>query len=482
VVTAEYTYYLYDREWGGTGIAPGKFNNPVGIAFDDEYEYIYVVDFGNNRIQVFASDGTFRRQWGTEGSANGMLDGPIDIAIDDGGKVYVTEKFNQRIQRFNRQGQYQEKWSTLQPFGIDVAPGGTIYNTNGANMVVEWGPDGAARSYEGFAHPYGIAASDDGCVYVANALADQVLLLRQTSDGLLRWHSSSANTGLFDRVSLDYPCGVAVGPEGDVFVADTLNNRIVKLDWCLNFGSTFGSEGDGPAEFNRPMGIAVGSDGSVYVTDTDNDRVQKFVPRAYSANNSTTVTLSRGITQAAYNVALTKPVTKGTMPFLVSSALARGENEMASPGKAYAALDVTQAGMPAIVAVPYDRNATATPLPVLYHSKDSPKPGDKNQTPIPLMLMMGDMNATATPSAKATATGTPGTATPTPNVIPSGPDNATFPDSGANSSTAPGPTDKSATGTPLPTTVGSEGAWLLAMLSLAIIAFAFSLYGGAKRK
>jgi hypothetical protein len=76
--------------------------------------------------------------------------------------------------------------------------------------------------------------------------------------------------------ALRYPMGIAVGPTGHIYVADTGNNRVVRFDAEGRFVSAFGSKGTGPGQFDRPAGVAITSDGSVVVTDTYNHRVQKF--------------------------------------------------------------------------------------------------------------------------------------------------------------------------------------------------------------
>ena len=88
-----------------------------------------------------------------------------------------------------------------------------------------------------------------------------------------KWGAKGSADGEFDFLS-----GVAVGPDGNVYVLDTNNNRIQKFTSEGQFVSKWGSVGEGDGEFFSPMGVAVGSDGSVYVADSGNDRIQKFAP------------------------------------------------------------------------------------------------------------------------------------------------------------------------------------------------------------
>jgi DNA-binding beta-propeller fold protein YncE len=72
------------------------------------------------------------------------------------------------------------------------------------------------------------------------------------------------------------PQGVAVDGEGNVYVTDTMNNRVEIFDADGNFISEFGKHGDGPGYLARPKGIAVDSDGHIWVADQMEDRLQVF--------------------------------------------------------------------------------------------------------------------------------------------------------------------------------------------------------------
>jgi hypothetical protein len=72
------------------------------------------------------------------------------------------------------------------------------------------------------------------------------------------------------------PRAVAVDTSGNVYVADTNNDRIQKFTSDGTFLTTWGSEGSGDGQFDWPSGVAVDASGNVYVADRGNDRIQKF--------------------------------------------------------------------------------------------------------------------------------------------------------------------------------------------------------------
>ena len=79
--------------------SPGQFNNPVGVAVDSVGN-VYVVDAGNDRVEKFASTGTFILTWGSYGSGNGLFNNPLSAAVDSGGTVYVVDAGNDRVELF----------------------------------------------------------------------------------------------------------------------------------------------------------------------------------------------------------------------------------------------------------------------------------------------------------------------------------------------------------------------------------------------
>jgi len=73
--------------------------------------------------------------------------------------------------------------------------------------------------------------------------------------------------------------GIATDAEGNVWVADTENNRVEKFNPKGEYMSQFGKEGAGSGEFKGPKGLAIDASGNIWVVDSGNDRVQKFSPK-----------------------------------------------------------------------------------------------------------------------------------------------------------------------------------------------------------
>ncbi|HEX8071753.1 MAG TPA: hypothetical protein VF546_17515 [Pyrinomonadaceae bacterium] len=142
--------------------------------------------------------------------------------------------------------------------------------------------DGAAAE-AGFAEPFGVAVGTDGSVYVADGGASN-RIRKLTPAGSLTTLAGSGEGFADGRglvASFNTPSGLALDGAGNLYVADTGNNRIRKLtpDGAVTTVAGDGAAGyaDGAAaraRFDGPVGVAAGADGSVYVADTYNDRVR----------------------------------------------------------------------------------------------------------------------------------------------------------------------------------------------------------------
>lgn len=113
-------------------------------------------------------------------------------------------------------------------------------------------------------HAPGCAAASVLCLGAGLAVASPITFLNG-------WGSSGSAEGQFS-----FPRGMAVGPDGTVYVADTGNNRIEVFNAAGTFENIIGSAGAGAGQFASPRSLAVSNGGSIYVADTGNNRIQIF--------------------------------------------------------------------------------------------------------------------------------------------------------------------------------------------------------------
>src|SRR6185503_9721119 len=133
---------------------------------------------------------------------------------------------------------------------------------------------------EGLEDPVGLAIdTTNRFLYVVDTQQDQVIVYDADTLKLLRRIGTGGkNHFLTTPGDFGAPQGVAVDGEGNIYVTDTMNNRVEIFDADGNFISEFGKNGDGPGYFTRPKGIAVDSDGHIWVADQVQDRLQVFDP------------------------------------------------------------------------------------------------------------------------------------------------------------------------------------------------------------
>jgi glucose/arabinose dehydrogenase/DNA-binding beta-propeller fold protein YncE len=138
-------------------------------------------------------------------------------------------------------------------------------------QVLKWGNYGRAASK--FSWPTAIAIdSSTGNVYVADTVNNRIQAFSSNGTFITAWGDIGRNNGSFNQ-----PEGIAVGQQGNVYVADTVNNRIQAFSSNGTFITAWGDIGRNNGLFNQPEGIAVDSStGNVYVADTGNNRIQAF--------------------------------------------------------------------------------------------------------------------------------------------------------------------------------------------------------------
>jgi uncharacterized protein (TIGR03663 family) len=181
--------------------------------------------------------------------------------------------------------------------GVAVSADGTITIVDQLNYRVQqfqpdgtfirqWGGIGTGPDkfgqINGYAFgPTGIAVAPDGTIYVADTWNHRIAAF--TSDGkpLRQWGSffnGQENPGALPQHTSDFygPRGIAIGSNGLLYVTDTGNSRILVFDASGKFVRTFGTFGSGDGQMDNPVGIAARPDGTIAVADTNNARVLLF--------------------------------------------------------------------------------------------------------------------------------------------------------------------------------------------------------------
>ncbi len=141
----------------------------------------------------------------------------------------------------------------------------------GYAFVRQWGGEGTAEGQFNF--PRAIAIGPDGNLYVADSENHRIQVFGTDGSFIRAWGSYGSEAGQFD-----VPQGIAVDAWGFVYVSDRNNNRIQKFTTDGEFVTMWGSEGIGAGQFIEPRNLAVGPGGNIYVADSWNHRIQVFDP------------------------------------------------------------------------------------------------------------------------------------------------------------------------------------------------------------
>jgi uncharacterized protein (TIGR03663 family) len=182
----------------------------------------------------------------------------------------------------NQPGQFNR------PRKVVVAPDGTLYVADTENNRIQhlaadgsvlqvWGSftgDNVSPAPPGtFNQPWGLAVGPDGSVYVADTWNHRIQKFTATGEFVKAW-------GFFGQANqpgaLWGPRDIAIDSQGHLLVTDTGNKRVVEYDSDGNVITQFGESGLEAGQFDEPVGIAIDNQGLVYVADTWNQRIQVF--------------------------------------------------------------------------------------------------------------------------------------------------------------------------------------------------------------
>ena len=257
----------------GGPAASAQLNSPTGVAVDSSGN-LYIADSLNCRVRKMASGGAISTVAGNgllSSSGDGgpavkaQLNTPLGVAVDAAGSQYIADSLNNIVRK--------------------VAANGVIAAFAGTGTAGSSGDGGAATSAQ-LNGPQGVAVDATGNLYIADTQNHRV---RKVSGGNITTVAGSGTAGFAgDGASatgaqLNAPFGVAVDASGNLYIAEFSNNRVRKVDSKGNITTAAGNgvagySGDSGAamnaQLNGPQGVAVDAAGNLYIADTGNNRVR----------------------------------------------------------------------------------------------------------------------------------------------------------------------------------------------------------------
>jgi tripartite motif-containing protein 71 len=277
------------------GSASGQIHRPSALAVDTVGN-LYVADqFEGGRIQKRDARGTWTAL-ATHGFASGQVDLPTALAVEATVALYVADgSYGGRIQQRDAQANWSviaaygtapgQVWN---PFGLAMDSVGNLCVADAGNDRIQqrdaqgnWSliaPFGTGPGQ--VAGPRAIAADAMGSLYIADL---QHGIQKRDAQG--NWSPIASGGEALGQVVQAY--GMAVDTAGNLYVADWptssdnivfYSGRIQRRDAHGNW-SALATMGDAPGQVFSPIGVAVDRGGNLYVADTGNNRVQEYMPR-----------------------------------------------------------------------------------------------------------------------------------------------------------------------------------------------------------
>lgn len=217
------------RIYGKPGYGPGQLWGPQAVAVDPPGQFFFVAEQGNNRVQCFRLNGQHVVSYTG-------LNAPTGVAFDAEGMLWIADTGNSRVLRLNpRANQYigclDRGIGVVRPISLACDIAHNIYVTDGSTNDVTrytyFGVRGhALGEIRRLAAPQQVAIDSLGRMYLAESGANRLHVFDAQGNSIYVFDTPATRYG-----SLRSPSGVALGPNGEIYVADTLNNRIFRLEW-----------------------------------------------------------------------------------------------------------------------------------------------------------------------------------------------------------------------------------------------------------
>ena len=257
--------YRYSGEGGPA--AGATLDLPTGVALDPQGNLFISEEWGErvrkvDRGGIISTVAGGREGYSGDGdtAVGAGLFYPTGLAADQSGNLYIADRLNSRIRKVTPEG---------------------IITTVAGNGHPDYTGDGGVATAAAIQFPNAVTVDAAGSLYIADNGNDAIR--KVDPQGII----TTLAGGSVGNVSLSGPSGVAVAADGSVYIADTGNNRVLKLNpkgavQTVAGRGAPGFRGDGLAAtaalLNGPQGLAVDSAGNLYIADTDNQRIRRVTP------------------------------------------------------------------------------------------------------------------------------------------------------------------------------------------------------------
>ncbi len=261
---------------GDGGPATNASLSSSGSTVTDPSGNLFIADYNNNRIRkvdtngiitTVAGNGTNSYSGDGGPATNASLNHPYGITFDNLGNLYIADFLNNRVRKMDTNG---------------------MINTVAGNGTGSYSGDGGTATNASLNHPFGVALDAFGNLFISDSLNFRVrkvdingIITTVAGNGI---NGYSGDGGAATNAKLYFPYGVALDASGNLFIADDINSRIrkVSIDGMITTVAGNGSSGyssDGGAATNtslyQPLGVAVDTFGNLFIADTSNNRVRK---------------------------------------------------------------------------------------------------------------------------------------------------------------------------------------------------------------
>jgi trimeric autotransporter adhesin len=261
----------------GGAATDGQLNQPTGLAVDASGN-LYIADPATHCVREVLLDGSITTVAGNGGpgfsgySGDGGaaqladLSTPEAVAVDTAGNLYIVDTSNNDVRQVSTS---------------------VVITTVAGNQTIGYSGDGGASISAQLNQPYDVAVDGSGNLYILQYADGRIR--KVSSKGIITTVAGNGSSGFggdggaATSAQLSLPKGVASDAAGNLYIADSGNDRIRKVSTAGTISTVAGSglfsySGDGSpaasAQLNGPLGAAVDASGNVYLADTNNHRVR----------------------------------------------------------------------------------------------------------------------------------------------------------------------------------------------------------------